>query len=313
MSEQLGLFASLRATEKLPGHIQILPAHGAGSACGKSLGAIPTSVLGYERHNNGALRQAMSGDEDLFVGEILAGQPAPPRYFARMKIENKTGPALLPDGKLPEPRRLAPDEISEFVSGEGFENVALDFRADRGAFMKCHLVGALWAPLADGRLTVVAGSYLEADTKLLLVVNDESEVEEAVRQLVRIGMDQIIGWIPVEEANQGAETQELKRIVTVELGQALSDHVGAPVLDVRSAEEYAVGHVRGATNIAHTRLAVRLEELPVGDPLFVHCGSGVRAIMSVPFLARTGREVVYVDGAFGDLPAELIADKGRPD
>ncbi len=133
MSEQLGLFASLRATEKLPGHIQILPAHGAGSACGKSLGAIPTSVLGYERHNNGALRQAMSGDEDLFVGEILAGQPAPPRYFARMKIENKTGPALLPDGKLPEPRRLAPDEISEFVSGEGFENVALDFRADRGA------------------------------------------------------------------------------------------------------------------------------------------------------------------------------------
>lgn len=301
------LYASLRATAGLPDYLQILPAHGAGSACGKSLGAIPTSVLGYERLNNGALRQALSGKEEPFVREILEGQPEPPRYFARMKRENKVGPALLPSGVLPKPRRLTTDELQDFVSGSDFASVALDLRADREPFMHRHLLGSLWAPLSAGRLSVVAGSYLEADAKILLLVNDESEVDEAVRQLVRIGMDQIVAWIPVEEALAKGVTQDLRRTTTADLGRALRSHPGAAVLDVRGAGEFATGHVRGATNIAHTRLAARIDELPASDPLFVHCGSGVRAIMAVPFLARTGREVIYVDGNFADLPAELIA------
>ena len=305
------LYASLRATMDLPDFLQILPAHGAGSACGKSLGAIPTSVLGYERLNNGALRQALSGEEDPFVREILAGQPAPPRYFARMKRDNKLGPALLPDGKLPAPRRLSAEELQE----PGADTVALDLRADRHDWVARHRPGSLWAPLAAGRLSVVAGSYLDADAPIVLLVNSESELDSAVRQLVRIGFDQVVGWIPVAEALEHGPIQKLRSITTAELGRALASHPDAAVLDVRGAGEFAAGHAHDATNIPHTRLAAQIDELPVGDPLLVHCGSGVRAMMAAPFLIRTGRDVIYVDGNFEDLPAELVgqnADAGVP-
>ena len=296
------LFASLRSTVELPEHLQILPGHGAGSACGKSLGAIPTSVLGYERRNNQALMQAMRGDEEQFVRDILDGQPEPPRYFARMKQDNRRGPALLPEGKLPEPRRVSLADVEAIRS----EAVILDLRSDRVAFADAHVPGSLWAPLGGGRLTVVAGSYLDAGTPILLVVNGEDEVDEAVRQLVRVGYDELAGWIPAEEVLARAATERFERIMTSELGRALASTPDGAVLDVRGVGEFVACQVHGATNIAHTRLAARADELPEGEPLFVHCGSGVRAMMAAPFLARTGRKVVYVDGNFSDLPEELV-------
>ena len=302
------LYASLRAIAALPEHLQILPAHGAGSACGKALGAVPLSVLGYERRFNGALRLALEGTEDAFVKEILSGQPEPPLYFARMKRDNKRGPALLPDGRLPQPRRLNADELSAIVFDES--DVILDLRNDRRAFMERHLTGSLFAPLAGGKLPIVAGSYVEEDATIFLVVNDQSEVEEAVRQLVRIGLDKIEAWIPAGEALAAhAENDDLtssqKRITTAELGDALAAHPGAAVLDVRSAGEYAASHVRGAKHIAYTRLASRLAEVPAGHPLYVHCGSGLRASFAVPLLARDNRDVIHVDGPFEAIPASI--------
>ena len=83
------LFRSLRAFRRHPDHLQIWPGHGAGSACGKALGAVPSSTLGYEKIANWALR---IDDEDAFVQEVLAGQPEPPKYFAEMKRINRDGP-----------------------------------------------------------------------------------------------------------------------------------------------------------------------------------------------------------------------------
>ena len=303
------LYASLRATSALPEHLQILPAHGAGSACGKALGAVPMSVLGYERRFNGALREALDGGEDAFVKDILSGQPEPPLYFARMKRDNKRGPALLPDGKLPQPRRLTADELSAFVFDES-EHVILDLRNDRAAFMERHLTGSLFAPLAGGKLPIVAGSYVDENAAIILVVNDASEVDEAVRQLVRIGLDKVEAWIPASEAlTEHLENDDLtagvKRITTAELAGALAAHPGA-VLDVRSTGEYAESHVRGSKHIPYTRLAARLAEVPHTHPLYVHCGSGLRASFAVPFLARESREVVHVDGEFSDISASLL-------
>lgn len=123
------LYMSLRGTSDLSGLLQILPAHGASSACGKALGAVPTSVLGYERINNGALRKALEGSEDDFVKEILSGQPEPPRYFAKMKRDNKAGPPLLPDGKLPKPHRIGANNLTSLVYAG--EHTFLDLRGDR--------------------------------------------------------------------------------------------------------------------------------------------------------------------------------------
>jgi len=303
------LYSSLRATAALPEHLQILPAHGAGSACGKALGAVPFSVLGYERRFNGALREALEGSEEAFVKDILSGQPEPPLYFARMKRDNKKGPALLPDGKLPEPRRLTSEELPALLFDAA--HVILDLRGDRKSFMKRHLTGSLFAPMAGGKLPVVAGSYVAEDAAIILLANNETEVEEAVRQLVRIGLDKVEAWIPADEAlSAHLENDDLAStqatITTAELPQALAAHPGASVLDVRSVGEYEESHVKGAKHIAYTRLAARLAEVPRTHPLYVHCGSGLRASFAVPFLVRENYDVIYVDGPFEDIPASII-------
>lgn len=294
------LFKSLRATATLPEHLQILPGHGAGSACGKALGAVPTSVLGYERLNNGALREALEGGEEAFVNDILSGQPEPPRYFARMKRDNKVGPALLPDGKLPQPRRLQANEVATLLAAGN--KTFLDLRGDRKAFMKQHLTSSLFTPLTGGKLPIVAGSYVEESAAIILLVNDANEVDQAVRELVRIGLDQVEAWIPVSEALAvPGVTLSQKSITTAEL----ADHPNAMVLDVRGAGEFAESHVRGAKNIAYTRLAARLDEVPDAHPLYVHCGSGLRASFAVPYLASRHREVIFVNGAFDAIPAGI--------
>ena len=294
------LYESLRRTSALPEHLQILPAHGAGSACGKALGAVPVSVLGYERRFNGALREALHGTADEFVKDILAGQPEPPLYFARMKRDNRLGQALLPNGKLPDPQRIAADQLGQWVGVAG--RVVLDLRSDRKAFMNRHLRGSIYAPLAGGKLPVSAGSYAEEGSEILLVLESESQLDEAVRQLVRIGLDDVLAWIPAAEAMEAdGFTSSVPRLQTDDLADALAEDSGALVLDVRGADEFAAGHVEGAVNIAYTRLAARLAELPESRPVYVHCGSGLRASLAVSFLASRGIDVVHVDGNYGAI------------
>ena len=291
------LYASLRATADIPGHVQILPAHGAGSACGKALGAVSSSVMGYERKFNAAFREALTAPEDQFVTNILSGQPEPPLYFARMKRDNKLGPALLPEGQLPSPKRITVDELDEWIGSSAI----LDLRDDRAAFAALHLQGSLFAPVSGGKLSVAAGSYVGEDSRILLAVEDECQVEEAVRQLVRIGLDHVDAWIPIHEAltNPGL-TRGYKRIATAELPR------GVAVLDVRRADEFAASHVKGAKNIAYTRLAARFDEVPDAQPLYVHCAGGNRAAIAAAYLASRGKNVVHVDGSFAEIPQGLI-------
>jgi hydroxyacylglutathione hydrolase len=290
------LYASLRSMASIADHVQVLPAHGAGSACGKALGAVPISVMGYERRFNAPFREALDGPEDRFVESILSGQPEPPLYFSRMKRDNRLGPALLAEGRLPMPRRIG---VAELVERMG-SSAILDLRADRAAFAERHVRGSLFAPLAGGVLSVVAGCYVKEGRPIVLVVESDSAVDEAVRQLVRIGLDRVEAWIPVQEAlHDAAVTQAYPRISSQDLP------AGAVVLDVRGAGEFAAGHVAGAVHIAHTRLAEQLREVPEGKPLYIHCAGGGRAAVAAAYLASLGREVVHVDGLFGEIPALL--------
>jgi hydroxyacylglutathione hydrolase len=134
-------------------------------------------------------------------------------------------------------------------------------------------------------------------------------VDEAVRQLVRIGLDKVEAWISKDEAlsEKSDLTASLTRITTAELAGVLEAHLEAAVLDVRGTGEYADSHVRGAVHVPYTRLAARLGEVPDTHPLYVHCGSGLRASFAVPYLASEGREVVHVDGAFGEIASDILA------
>ena len=105
------LFRSLDAFRRLPEFLQVWPAHGAGSACGKALGDIPTSTVGYELRTNPSLHAAAT--QDGFVDFILTGQPEPPTYFARMKRDNRRGPAVL--GAVPKPPRLTANDLDSLA------------------------------------------------------------------------------------------------------------------------------------------------------------------------------------------------------
>jgi hydroxyacylglutathione hydrolase len=212
-----------------------------------------------------------------------------------MKRDNRSGPKLL--GTLPEPPRIGEAEFKDAIRTEGVW--FLDLRSHRGDYMRRHAAGSLHCPLQGVTLSMVAGSFVEEEERIVLLVEREDQVEEAVRQLIRIGLDHIVGWAPVEEALAWAERggclRAIARIDGADLPER-SNSPGAAILDVRSAAEHAEGAVAGSVNIAYTRLRARQDEIPRGDPLYVHCASGKRAALAASWLESLGSEVVWVDG-----------------
>jgi hydroxyacylglutathione hydrolase len=299
-AERLG--SALREFAKLPDALQIWPGHGAGSACGKALGAVPISTVGYERCFNRALRLAIDAPA-AFVEEILEGQPEPPLYFAAMKQANKLGPPVL--GALPCPRRLSPDELASLAERDSV--VVLDLRSSRAAFMQAHLKGSLYAPL-DRRFAAAVGSYAAATDDMCLVA-DTGAIDAAVKQLVRIGYDNIRGFSTPADLDDVIDTHPDRTAAIRVIGFSDLERVrelhDAVVLDVRSAIEYAEGHLDGAINVPHTRLLTRLDELPHGRPLAVHCASGARAAGAAAALARSGFEVYLVDARFPEAESAV--------
>lgn len=291
------LYTSLQGFTSFPEYTQILPGHGAGSACGKALGAIPSSTVGYEKRFNSAIQTAIHAGEDAFVDEILAGQPEPPVYFARMKRVNKEGPEIL--SQLPAPTYLGPAEITGLSGQSG--NAFLDLRNDSAEFMRSHLKGSLFSP-AKGNFVEIAGSYLAEDENIYLLLNEHSELEEAVRKLIRIGLDRIKGWGLISEVLASGEQLTGTRHEHISNLHSLWErHPSAIVLDVRRAAEYEAGHVNGSINIAYTRLATNLDKLPEGAELMVHCASGGRAAHASAYLESKGFRVTFWDGMFDSL------------
>lgn len=298
------LYGSVQRFLELPDYLQLWPGHGAGSACGKALGAIPQSTVGYERRFNSAIHAAMRG-EDAFVDHILDGQPEPPRYFARMKQLNKMGPPLL-DG-LPGPQRIPPDRLDEVLRAQA--PTPIDTRSDRAAFMQQHLPGSLYSPLNKAFNTAV-GSVADPEDVLLLVI-DEEHVDEAVRDLVRIGYDDVRYFVTPQDLEaymiEGGSTASIEHIDFEEVDRLRRD-AGVDVLDVRNASEYEAANLTQAINIAYTRLSSRLDDVPRSSKLLVHCASGARSAVAAAFLAREGYDVVYVDGRFRALDAMSRAE-----
>ncbi|MEM1177752.1 MAG: MBL fold metallo-hydrolase [Acidobacteriota bacterium] len=286
------LHRSLEKFLQLPEFVQVWPGHGAGSACGKALGAVPSSTVGYEKRHNASIDAARRG-VDEFVGAMLGGQPEPPPYFADMKRLNKEGVPLL--GELPTCEELDASEFQKALA----EGVALvDTRADRHAFMNRHLDGALYAPF-DRSFPTLVGSYVQHGGPIVLVMH-EDQVEPAVRDLIRIGFDDIRGYVTPAVLDDPALTGRLRSTPVIDFVQLEQRRrrSGVTVLDVRGASEFAAGHVPGALNVAHTRLLARIDEIPVAGELLVHCGSGARASAAVAVLERTGRMVTLVDDLF---------------
>ncbi|MDD5198228.1 MAG: MBL fold metallo-hydrolase [Terrimicrobiaceae bacterium] len=284
-------------------YLQILPAHGAGSACGKALGAVPTTTLGYERRFNAPLKLAMT-DGEAFVKDILSGQPESPLYFATMKRVNRDGIAVT--GGAPTPPHL---EAAEFSRKAGDPAVRiLDARGDREAFDLAHVTRAIHAPLHSPFFSTSAGSYLTENAPILLVLERPEDADLAARQLYRIGFDGIAGWITVEEAKAaGVLSERLDRMDFREFDPARALQQGE-IIDVRTTGEYQRGHLDGARSFPYTRLKTRLADLPKDRRLFIHCGTGKRASLAASFLRSEGFDAVHIDGVCAECERIATAE-----
>ena len=281
------LFKTVEAFKSVPEYVQVWPGHGAGSACGKALGAIPETTVGYELRFNNSLKAASS--EDNFVKFILDGQPEPPLYFARMKRDNKIGPALI--GGLPRPKRLTSKEIKEVAKSSGA--VILDTR-ERDDFAAGHVKGSLLSPM-NKQFNTVAGSYITEEQDIYLIV-EEHQLQEAVRDLYRIGLDRVKGYITQKDLQlykkMGGEFETLRQVTFADGGHTKG---GVTILDVRKASEFDEFHLDGAVNIAHTRLLPGMANLSKDTTYYVHCQSGGRSAVASALLQRDGFDVVFVD------------------
>ena len=290
------LWRSLQAFSSQPDWLQIWPAHGAGSACGKGISAIPHSTMGYERRFNWAFQ---AKTEQAFVDAVLAGQPEPPKYFAEMKRMNKEGPRIL--GGFRTPERLGAGAFAAHVAARA---LIVDTRPQE-AFAVGHVPGTISIPL-DGSFTTWAGWLIPYTREFYLLVDDHAGpgVGAAVRDLAMIGLDRIGGWFDAGVIQAWAEAGQalgtIPQITATDLQQSLR-HGGVTLVDVRSQNEWNAGHIEGARHIGLGYLGDRLDEIPPTKPVVVQCAAGGRSMIGASLLrARGVDQVINLAGGIGD-------------
>lgn len=299
------LFHSIQRFKQLPDYLQIWPGHGAGSACGKGLSAIPHSTVGYERLFNWGLT---TEDEGEFIRGVLAGQPEPPRYFAEMKRINRDGPPVL--GGLRRPQRLSESKLAGVLAEGG---LVVDTR-HAGEFAREHIPGTINIPLDRG-FTTWAGWMVPYDRDFHLILDDSCGhcVEQAARDLAMIGLDRLAGYFGPQVLDgwkrEGREIRSITRISADGLEEELAAG-RVSVVDVRGATEWEAGHIPGASNVFVGELPERLDEIPRDRPVVVHCQSGARSAIAASVLRANGFDnVIDLPGGFaewkgGDRPVD---------
>ncbi len=283
------LFDSVRhRLAGLPDGLEVHPAHGAGSMCGAGMSGRPTSTLGFERIANPYLAPGLTRED--FVARILGSVPPFPPYYRRMKRVNSDGAPLL-DG-LP---GLAALDVASVKAHVDAGHAIVDLR-DQLSFGAGHIPGSFGIG-AGNSFSTWASWVVPYDTPIVVVAPDAGAVPQAVRALVRVGLDGVVGhlaggidaWIAA-----GHPVAHIPQLTPVELAARLGDGSGMRVLDVRNESEWRDGHVPTAINIMAGELVDRLEEIRDGGrPLAVVCRSGHRSTVAASVLERAGIRDVY--------------------
>ncbi|MGV2951139.1 rhodanese-like domain-containing protein [Glutamicibacter sp. AGC46] len=283
------LFASLKKTlAELPDYIQVHPGHGAGSACGKALGAVPSTTLGYEREFAWWSTYLANDDQDGFIAELLNGQPDAHAYFGRMKRQNRLGPAILgqldPLAEIPVQQLLQQLEagVSVFVDTRGHTQIAAGT-----------VPGALSIPGTAKTASFGAWAYdPEKDQRALIVLAETGEHAATIRaHLMRVGIDAVKGFTTSLE---GLPTVKPKSITPAQL----DDFEYEMLLDVRNKTEFAAGHIPGAKQLSGGRVLWNLDQLPAGGTIVTYCQSGMRNAVAASALRDAGYNVVELEGSY---------------
>ncbi len=292
-TQELGarqMFESLKKFKALPDYVQVWPGHGAGSACVKALGAVPSSTVGYSKLTNWALRY---NDEAPFVQSLLEGQPEPPKYFAMMKQLNKVERPVL--NKLPEPKELSLDELEAAMQ----QGLTLIDTRKKNDFAQGHIPGSLNIQ-DNASFSTWAGWMLDYEKPFMLLAA-KHRIPELVRGLVRIGLDHIHGYIPDLSAWRAANKPlaTVKDISATELANMIQRD-DLEVIDVRATSEYQTGHIADARHVHLGYLADNLEKLPRDKTLVVQCLGGDRSSTACSLLLKHGyKNLLNLTGGIG--------------
>jgi hydroxyacylglutathione hydrolase len=280
-SSARALFKSVSAFKMEPDHLQLWPGHGAGSACGKSLGSMPQSTLGYEKLFNWAFGEIT---EEEFVARVLEDQPAPPRYFAVMKRVNRSATGL-PARHEPAYAGLA--ELEDVLKRGG--NVVDTRPAEK--FAAGHVPGTLNIPLGKSFLNW-SGALVPGNTEFWIITKADSDdaVKRIVDDLSKVGLTRVAGVfrsdVLREWKSRRGELETIAQIDPQSLRRRTGD--GVQVVDVRSPEEWRRGHLPGAIHIPLALLPDRIGELDASAPIVMQCQGGGRSSIATSLLQSRG-------------------------
>ena len=297
------MFKSLQRFAALPDYVQVWPAHGAGSACGKALGAVPSSTVGYEKIFNWALQIDEEGE---FVKELLSGQPEAPVYFAMMKKLNKIGAPIL--GGLPLPKKLDMVDLKQLLD-EGAKVV--DVR-ESDMFAISHISGTMNIPYSssmDSSFTNWAGWFMNYEDPFYLIVEEE-RLDEAMQALVSIGLDNVGGFFDMHILGEWAHVGNEMQCYEITTPEKVADRVlqgELTLVDVRGIHEFEEGSIPGAQHLMLGYLLDTYEKVPTDKPILVNCQSGARSAIGASILQAKGiDQVINLSGGYRDWSAAKL-------
>jgi hydroxyacylglutathione hydrolase len=290
------LYDSLNKKIKvLPDDVIVYPAHGPGSACGKSIGTEKQSTIGEQKVSNYALADI---DKASFIKSVTDGLVAPPAYFFEDARINKTGYSDLDSIISQNLKPLSLDAFKALVS-EGAE--ILDTRIP-DEFEKEFIPGSINIGL-NGQFAVWAGTLLKIDKKIVLVTAPGKE-EESVVRLARVGFENVAGYLDGGVAawkKSGGSTDQIKSITPEALKNEYAN-LRSQILDVRKSGEYQGNHVAGATLFSLDHLLKNINDLDKSNPYVIHCAGGYRSMIAASILRAHGfKNLTNVYGGFSKI------------
>jgi hydroxyacylglutathione hydrolase len=304
------LYASLHEKLlRLPDSVEVHPAHGAGSLCGRNISQERSSTIGKERKTNYALKP-MSRDE--FVHLLTSELPPRPEYFLRDAEINRGG--AVPIDNLAPLKALTPQEVLQSQAG----GAAVLDTCPATLFGAAHIPGAIHIALT-GQFASWAGIVIGLDQPIVIVAEDPQQAEASRIRLSRVGIEKVAGYLDggmLAWDRAGLPNEQVPQISVLDLYQQISQHPDSlQILDVRKKPEWESGNIEGARLKPLDRLRTMLADLDPHKPTAVHCKSGYRSSIATSLLQRAGfTSVMNVTGGFDAWRAQNlpIVDPAQP-
>jgi hydroxyacylglutathione hydrolase len=270
------MYQSINLFANLPEFIQVWPGHGAGSACGKALGAVPSTTVGYEKKRNWAF--SYGTNKAGFIDFLLTDQPEPPKYFAKMKELNKVDRPLLTE--VPTIKEITAAELKAAMD----KGVKLIDTRNKQDFEKGFIPGSINIQ-GNNSFATWMGWFVTYNEPFILLAAP-SQMDDLTRKLMRIGLDNIHGFVDAAKINELTNgTLSTSKMVSI---ADVNANTTAQVIDLRGAAEFNAGHIAGATNVFVGTLLQNLAKVPKDKPVIIHCQGGDRAAIGYSLLVKEG-------------------------